>query len=100
GPAPVSVASAAIPMPGTIASARRHDVEDPRSRQMCRRRVVTLLGVGGGLGFFVASPAARLLAGAAQAPASGGSRVTFPRGGIIRTILKDLPPDALTTGAT
>ena len=73
-------------------------MEDPCSRQMSRRRVVRLLG--GGLGFFVASPAARRLAGAVQAPASAGGRVTFSPGAIIRTILKDLPPDALTTGAT
>src|ERR1041385_3539983 len=32
-------------------------------------------------------------------PASGNAASQFPKGAIIRTVLKDLPPDALTTGA-
>jgi predicted metal-dependent phosphotriesterase family hydrolase len=75
-------------------------VNDSRSRQMGRRHAINVMAVGGGLGFFSTTPAARLLAGAWQAPAAGTSKATFPRGAIIRTILKDLPPDALTAGAT
>jgi phosphotriesterase-related protein len=68
---------------------------------MSRRRAVTLLGAGAGLGFFSgARPAARLLAAPWQAAASGTTKVTFPRGAIIRTILKDLPPEALANGST
>jgi phosphotriesterase-related protein len=68
---------------------------------MSRRQAVALLGVGAGLGFFSpASPAARLLAATWQAAASGTRGVTFPRGAIIRTILEDLPPEALAAGST
>jgi phosphotriesterase-related protein len=37
---------------------------------------------------------------AAALPESGGAASPFPKGAIIRTVLKDLPPDALTGGAT
>lgn len=73
---------------------------DSRSPRMSRRQAVTLLGVGAAYGVF--SPArsvARLLAASWQGSAPG-RKVTFPRGAIIRTILKDLPPDALATGTT
>jgi len=75
--------------------------ENPRFQRMSRRQAVTLLGVGAGLGFFSAArPAARLLAAPWQAAASGTKPVTFPRSAIIRTILKDLSPEALATGTT
>jgi len=67
---------------------------------MSRRRAATMIGVGGSLGLFAARPVVRLLAAAVQAPASSARSVTFPRGAIIRTILKDLSPDTLVTGAT
>ena len=73
----------------------------PCSSPMSRRQAVTLLGVGAGLGFLSAArPAARLLAAPWQAAASGTRKVTFPRGAVIRTILKDVPPEALATGTT
>ena len=76
-------------------------MEDSRAPRMSRRRAVTLLGVGAGFGFFsAAKPAARLLAAPWQAAAAGTRKVTFPRGAIIRTILKDLPPEALANGST
>ena len=69
--------------------------EDPRSTRLTRRQAISLLGAGAGLGLFSdATSGATLLAAPWQAP-SGAKRVTFPRGAIIRTILKDLSPEAL-----
>jgi len=56
--------------------------------------------VGGGLG---AVAALREELGAAalwQAAPRGATKIAFPQGSIIRTILKDVPPEALGTGAT
>jgi predicted metal-dependent phosphotriesterase family hydrolase len=62
---------------------------------MSRRQAISLLGVGAGLGLLSAArPGASLLASPWQV-ASGARKVTFPNGAIIRTILKDVPPDAL-----
>src|SRR2546422_2639797 len=62
----------------------------PYSSPMGRREAVKLLGIGAGLGFLsAAGPAARLLAAPWQAAVSGTGKVTFPRGAVIRTILKD-----------
>lgn len=75
-------------------------MEDSRPPRLDRRRAVTLLGVGAGFGFLSAGrPAASLLAAAWQAPAPD-RKVTFPRGAVIRTILTDLPPEALASGST
>lgn len=57
--------------------------KDPRSLQWTRRDVLGVLGLG---------------AAAAALPAATGPQ--FPKGAIIRTILKDLPPEALAGGAT
>jgi phosphotriesterase-related protein len=60
-----------------------------------------MLGVGAGAGMVAAaSPHTELLAAAWQAGASNANKVTFPKGAIIRTILKDVPPEALAGGAT
>src|SRR5213078_3663860 len=59
---------------------------DFRSARFSRRQAIGLLGLGAGLGFVEA------LRGDAQTQ-------TIPRGAIIRTILKDLPPDGVGTGA-
>jgi phosphotriesterase-related protein len=64
---------------------------------MTRRHAIAVIA---GVGFFPAGPAERLFAAARQAPAAGTRKVTFPRGAIIRTILKDLSPEALATGTT
>src|SRR5438445_3197556 len=55
------------------------------SARFSRRQAIGLLGLGAGLGFVEAR-------GDAQTQ-------TIPRGAIIRTILKDLPPDGVGTGA-
>ncbi len=57
--------------------------KDPRSLQWTRRDVLGVLGLG---------------AAAAALPAATGPQ--FPKDAIIRTILKDLPPEALAGGAT
>jgi len=72
-------------------------MKDVYSTQLSRREVINLLGVGAGLGLVTAWRKEVDLAALGQAAAS---RVTFPKGAIIRTILKDVPPDALGTGAT
>src|SRR6266446_10959165 len=58
---------------------------DLRSARFSRRQAIGLLGLGAGLGFVEARGDARTQ--------------TIPRGAIIRTILKDLPPDGVGTGA-
>ena len=69
-----------------------------QSVPVTRRDVLRLLGAGTGLGLITASsPATELLAAALQ---SRSRRVTFPKGAIIRTIVKDVSPDALGNGAT
>jgi predicted metal-dependent phosphotriesterase family hydrolase len=66
------------------------------SRRLSRREAISLLGVAAGLvtGWRQGSNLAAVFAQGAS------SRVTFPKGAIIRTILKDIPPEALGTGAT
>src|SRR5580693_176182 len=59
---------------------------DFRTAGLTRREAMGLLGVGAAL---------------AVAPrVAFGAEPTFPKGAIIRTILKDMPPDQLTGGAT
>ena len=71
-----------------------------RSARMSRRRAIRLLGFGSGLGLFsAATRPASLLAVPWQAAPSGARKIAFPRNAIIRTILKDLPPEALANGA-
>lgn len=66
-----------------------------------RREVLGLLGAGAGFGV-VAALADQV--GLAQAPgwltARSTGNITVPKGAIIRTILKDVSPDALRNGAT
>ena len=74
-------------------------MHDWHSSQINRRQAIGLLG--GGLG---ALTVLREGAGAAQAQewlaAKNAAGVTFPKGAIIRTCLKDVPPEALGSGAT
>jgi len=62
---------------------------DLRSARFSRRQAIGMLGLGAGLGLVEA------LRGEVGAPRTQ----TIPRGAIIRTILKDLPPDGVGTGA-
>lgn len=64
-----------------------------------RREWLQILGAGAGLGVLGSVETERLLA-AVAAQGAGRPKVTFPRGAIIRTLLKDVSPDALGNGAT
>jgi len=76
-------------------------MKDSRSARFNRRQAIKLLGVGAGVGLCSAARAAASpLAAPWQAATSGPGPVTFPRGAIVRTILRDLPPDALANGST
>ena len=67
--------------------------------RLSRREALGLLGVGAGLGLVSTFRGeAEAAAGAIQA-ASATARSPIPRGAIIRTILKDLSPDALGNGS-
>ena len=57
----------------------------PRSPSLTRRQAITRLSVGAGLGLISAW--------------RGDAAVSAPKGAVIRTILKDLPPDGLGNGA-
>jgi len=73
-------------------------MDDSRARRLTRREAINLLGAGAGLGFVTAfHQESDLLAASAQA---ASTKVTFPKGAIVRTILKDVSPDALGSGAT
>jgi phosphotriesterase-related protein len=67
------------------------------STRLSRRDALGLIGAGVGL-FSVGRRSVELAAWAVQAPAARGP-LRIPRGAIIRTILKDLPPDGLGNGA-
>lgn len=75
-------------------------MKDSRGAGLTRRQAIAFLGVGAGLGLYSAvRPTAHLLAEPWQGAASGAGKVTFPKGAIIRTILKDVPPDELGNGS-
>jgi phosphotriesterase-related protein len=67
-------------------------------RPLSRREAIQLLGMGAGLGLVTAlREEGGLAAVLGQAAAA---KVASPQGAIIRTILKDVPQEALGTGAT
>ena len=73
-------------------------MSDSRARGLSRREAMNLLGAGAGLGLVTAL---RQDSGVVVAAAQGSTaKVTFPKGAIIRTVLKDVSPDALGKGAT
>jgi phosphotriesterase-related protein len=62
-----------------------------------RREVIGLLGMSAGLGLVAAAFGENIgLAAAGQ----GAGELTFPKGAVIRTVLKDVAPEALGMGAT
>ena len=63
-----------------------------RAMPITRREAIGMLGTGAAAG--IAGKFAGPLA--AQTP----PRIAFPKGAIIRTILRDLPPEELASGAT
>jgi phosphotriesterase-related protein len=67
------------------------------SGRLSRRQAFSLLGLGTGLGLAAGT---RESAGAVSAvPAAAAPKPVIPKGAIIRTILKDVPPDRLGNGA-
>ena len=58
---------------------------DTRTSRLSRREALALLGLGGEMA-------------AGGRVAAGQTRPTFPRGSIVRTVLKDVPPDGLGPG--
>jgi phosphotriesterase-related protein len=76
-------------------------VSDYRSARLSRRQALGLLGAGAGVAFV---PGLRVVLGSSPESAYGAAarsaKVTFPKGAIVRTLLKDLPPEALASGTT
>jgi phosphotriesterase-related protein len=70
-----------------------------QSTRLSRREALGMLGVGAGLGLFSVGRGVPLAAWAIQAPNATRRAMRIPKGAIIRTILKDLPPDGLGNGA-
>ena len=67
---------------------------------LTRREALSLIGAGAGFGA-VAALTERV--GFAQTPGwltAKGGNITFPKGAIVRTVLKDISPDDLRKGAT
>jgi phosphotriesterase-related protein len=64
-----------------------------------RREALALLGAASGAGLATGWGArAGALAALGQSPAPVSPAATFPKGAVIRTLLKDLPPEALAGG--
>ena len=76
-------------------------VQDSRSARLSRRQAMGLLGVGASVAL-VPGPWELLGSSLASAPgpAARAAKVTFPKGAIVRTLLKDVPPEALASGTT
>jgi phosphotriesterase-related protein len=71
-----------------------------RPVRMSRREAVALLTCGAGLANARREgPALAFGQPGGWFSARSPSKVTFPRGAVIRTIVKDIPPDALTSGS-
>src|SRR5260370_23944781 len=66
-----------------------------RARRLTRRELIILLTAGAGF-FSVAKASAGLLK--AQFPKGAARHVSFPKGAITRTLLKDMSPAALDSG--
>jgi len=71
-----------------------------RQQRITRREAIGLLGAGAGLGLLFPLRANARTAAAWQAGAARAGQVAFPKGAIVRTLLKDLSPDALASGVT
>jgi phosphotriesterase-related protein len=72
-----------------------------RTLEFTRRDALRLLGAGTACGVgAVLGEQLGLAQGAGWLTAKRGSAVKFPKGAIIRTVLKDVPPDVLGSGAT
>src|ERR1700732_3646390 len=68
-----------------------------RQRRLNRREAIGLIGASAAVGVVSAS---RSGGGLFDWGLEAAAAPQFPKGAIIRTVLKDLPPDALSKGAT
>ena len=75
-------------------------IKNSRSTRLSRREAINLLGMGAGLGLISTLRGGGGLLAAPLQQTGAASKVTFPKGAIIRTVLKDVPPEALGTGMT
>ena len=73
-------------------------MNERKSRELTRREAVTLLGVGAGLGLVTALREQTALA-ALQSSTAAHAQPVFPKGAVVRTVLRDVPPERIT-GAT
>jgi hypothetical protein len=69
-------------------------MSERESRELSRREAVNLLGVGAGLGLLTALR--ERIALAAALPKSAADQQAVPIGAVVRTILKDVPPESIT----
>lgn len=75
--------------------------QDSYSAPISRRAAMRLLGAGAGFGMISRGGGTGLAEGASQSARAGAAQpLSWPNGAIIRTVLNDLLPDALGTGAT
>jgi phosphotriesterase-related protein len=73
---------------------------DRRQSQLTRRDAIGLLGSAAGLGLTGAlSDVASLVAAPAASVNAAGQAGRYPKGAIIRTLLKDVPPDQIGSGS-
>ena len=70
-----------------------------RATDITRRDLLRFMGIAG-TGWLAPAVGSQASVVAAQAGRSSAGTVSFPRGAIIRTLLKDIPPASLTNGAT
>ncbi|MCY4637339.1 MAG: hypothetical protein OXG04_23045 [Acidobacteria bacterium] len=82
-------------------TARGRTAMDAQGTGMSRREAVRLLGVGAGIGLAAAwDSGAALRAAARPAAGQGASSIAFPDGAVVRTVLADVDPAELGSGAT
>ncbi|MYN64650.1 MAG: amidohydrolase family protein [Acidobacteria bacterium] len=74
---------------------------DARAVRIGRREAVRLLGAGAGIGVATAwARGASPRASGRQAAGQGASSITFPDGAVVRTVLADVDPVEIGSGAT
>ena len=74
---------------------------DAQAVGISRREAVRLLGAGAGIGVATAwGPGASPRAAAGQAAGQASSSITFPDGAVVRTVLADVAPEEIGSGAT
>jgi phosphotriesterase-related protein len=69
-------------------------MSERESRELTRREAVTLLGAGAGLGLLTALQEQTAVAASRQK--SAVAQPVFPKGTVVRTILRDVPPERIT----